>query len=109
MDQCEFECPECLTKVIPKANGTYKTEFQSVLQVPCNKLPPRSTNKTRYLRRDKETGQQLFKTFTYIYYPCSLPSAHTSPHYYHYTSTYTEEFINTGSLPVTVIEDGDIV
>lgn len=99
MDQCEFECPECMTKVVPCSDGTFKTQFQSEHQQACGKLPPTSTNKTRYLRRN-EQGQRVFKTFTYVFYPCSLPSSHISPHFYFYTSTYTEEAINTGSLPV---------
>jgi hypothetical protein len=101
-DQCEFECPDCLIKAkAVEENGktVFKTVYQSDLQVPCSQFPPKSVEQQRYLRRNSE-GRRVFRTYTFVFSPCSLPNGHTSTHYFPHHTTYTEDVINTGSIPV---------
>lgn len=97
---CEFECYECLVKVVPCSDGkSFKTVFQSTLQVTCGQLPPKLTDRVRYFRKN-DVGERVFRTYTYLFKPCALPKGHGSLHYFPYTSTYTEDPVDTGSVPL---------
>ncbi len=97
---CEFECSECVVKAVPCSDGKkFKTVYQSTLQTSCEQHPPKLFDRVRYLRRN-DAGDKVFRTFTHLYSPCILPNGHNSLHYFPQHTSYTEDLVDTGSLPL---------
>ncbi len=103
VSKSQFECLSCLVTFAPVPFSDpvkFITTFIDPDLKPCRVPPVESFLKVRHLR-ENDVHKNYFVVFSYIFYPCSLPKNHESPHYHPSQCKYSEESLeHHDSVPI---------